>query len=344
MATKDHVRGGGPHAVARARRVGPARRRDSDRAAAAQVTSGQVAGGRRAAGSAVTCRISCWPAPDRTVRVVNVKPTARPAHPAIEEALAWPGELFEARGWGYEAWSGADPVLLPNVRFLAGYRRLGMPPDAVTAAVLGEVRPRRARGRAAGGGDAAGPRRPAVAGQRAGRAACPALRRGGRPAVSAGHLLADPSTRLLDAPGDPVEGAGAELGVLGEAELAWLREHVAHVQRVRTGFRRGCATVSAHAAGVAMGVHVMRLARTSASAEMHEGLARSSGRGLAAVIVRGPGLDLDGAVRQLGFAALSWFRGRTRLVSRPLRDTRRSLVLRWPADTPCPGHGRRVIR
>ena len=77
---------------------------------------------------------------DRTVQVVNVKPVARLADPAVAEALAWPGRLFEARGWGHEIWAGADPVLLANVRFLAGYRRPGMPPDAVTAAVLGEVR------------------------------------------------------------------------------------------------------------------------------------------------------------------------------------------------------------
>ena len=32
-------------------------------------------------------------------------------------------------------------MLLANARFLAGYRRQGTPPDAVTAAVLGEVRP-----------------------------------------------------------------------------------------------------------------------------------------------------------------------------------------------------------
>jgi hypothetical protein len=78
---------------------------------------------------------------DQTVRVVNVKPAARLADPAVAEALAWPGELFEARGWGHEVWTGADPVLLANVRFLAGYRRPGMPPDAVTAAVLGEIWP-----------------------------------------------------------------------------------------------------------------------------------------------------------------------------------------------------------
>ena len=77
---------------------------------------------------------------DQTVRVVNVKPAARLADPAVAEALAWPGELFEARGWGHEIWTGADPVLLANVRFLAGYRRPGIPPDAVTGAVLDLVR------------------------------------------------------------------------------------------------------------------------------------------------------------------------------------------------------------
>jgi hypothetical protein len=77
----------------------------------------------------------------QTVRVVNVKPAARLADPAIAEALAWPGELFEARGWGHEIWTGAEPVFLANVRFLAGYRRPGMPPDAVTDATRDEIRP-----------------------------------------------------------------------------------------------------------------------------------------------------------------------------------------------------------
>ena len=31
--------------------------------------------------------------------------------------------MRRARGWGFEAWSGADRGLLDNVRFLAGYRR-----------------------------------------------------------------------------------------------------------------------------------------------------------------------------------------------------------------------------
>ena len=77
---------------------------------------------------------------DHTVQVVNVKPAARLADLAVAEALAWPGPLFEAR-WDHEIWTGAPPVLLANVRFLAGYRRPGIPPDDVASAVLGEARP-----------------------------------------------------------------------------------------------------------------------------------------------------------------------------------------------------------
>lgn len=65
-----------------------------------------------------------------TVRVVNVKPADRLADPNIAEALGWPGELVERHGWEYEVWSGADPVLLENVRFLAAYRRPGVVPEA----------------------------------------------------------------------------------------------------------------------------------------------------------------------------------------------------------------------
>ncbi|MQS14705.1 TnsA-like heteromeric transposase endonuclease subunit [Streptomyces kaniharaensis] len=64
------------------------------------------------------------------VRVVNVKPADRAADPKIAEALAWPGELVGRHGWEYEIWSGADRVLLENVRFLAAYRRPGLVPEA----------------------------------------------------------------------------------------------------------------------------------------------------------------------------------------------------------------------
>ncbi len=63
------------------------------------------------------------------VCVVNVKPADRLNDPKIAEALAWPGELVERHGWEYEVWSGADPVLLENVRFLAAYRRPDVVPE-----------------------------------------------------------------------------------------------------------------------------------------------------------------------------------------------------------------------
>ncbi|PWI16510.1 hypothetical protein DI272_21810 [Streptomyces sp. Act143] len=57
------------------------------------------------------------------VRVINVKPADRLLDPEIAAARAWPGDLVEGHGWQYEIWSGADPVLPANVRFLAVYRR-----------------------------------------------------------------------------------------------------------------------------------------------------------------------------------------------------------------------------
>jgi hypothetical protein len=63
------------------------------------------------------------------IRVVNVKPVDRLTDPKIAEALAWPGELVERHGWEYEIWSGADRVVVENVRFLAAYRRPGVVPE-----------------------------------------------------------------------------------------------------------------------------------------------------------------------------------------------------------------------
>jgi hypothetical protein len=65
------------------------------------------------------------------VTVVNVKPAHRLADAKVAEALDWPGVLFTVHGWGYEVWSGCDPALLDNVRFLAGYRRREIVPDEV---------------------------------------------------------------------------------------------------------------------------------------------------------------------------------------------------------------------
>ncbi|MFC1408803.1 TnsA-like heteromeric transposase endonuclease subunit [Streptacidiphilus sp. N1-12] len=74
-----------------------------------------------------------------TVQVVNVKPADRLEDPKIVEALAWPGELVEGHGWRYEIWSGADPVLLENVRFLAAYRRAGVVPEVEVARAWSSV-------------------------------------------------------------------------------------------------------------------------------------------------------------------------------------------------------------
>lgn len=72
---------------------------------------------------------------DNTVRIVNVKPACRLADPKISKALAWPGALFQEHGWRYEIWTGADPIHLGNVSFLAAARRPGVvaPQDADTA-------------------------------------------------------------------------------------------------------------------------------------------------------------------------------------------------------------------
>ena len=59
---------------------------------------------------------------DSSPCVVNVKPLDQMAWPKVAEALGWAGEVFARRGWRHEVWSGACPVLLSNVRFLAGYR------------------------------------------------------------------------------------------------------------------------------------------------------------------------------------------------------------------------------
>jgi len=56
-------------------------------------------------------------------QVVNVKPRESLANPKIRNTLAWAHGALEQRGWATEVWSGTDPVLLANVRFLAGFRR-----------------------------------------------------------------------------------------------------------------------------------------------------------------------------------------------------------------------------
>jgi len=78
---------------------------------------------------------------DHSAQLVNVKPVSQLADPEVAEALEWPGRLARDHGWDYEIWSGADPVYLANLRFLAGYRRPWLLPPGVTDSVLARWRP-----------------------------------------------------------------------------------------------------------------------------------------------------------------------------------------------------------
>jgi hypothetical protein len=73
---------------------------------------------------------------DGSVVIVNVKPAEQLDVVEVADALAWAGRVFCERGWEHEVWSGADPQLLANVRFLAGYRRVELiAPVVETSAV-----------------------------------------------------------------------------------------------------------------------------------------------------------------------------------------------------------------
>lgn len=60
---------------------------------------------------------------DGGLTVVDVKPAAKLNHRDVADALHWAEGVIQARGWAYSIASEPDPVLLSNVRFLAGYRR-----------------------------------------------------------------------------------------------------------------------------------------------------------------------------------------------------------------------------
>jgi hypothetical protein len=76
---------------------------------------------------------------DGGVCVVNVKPAGQMAVPEVADALAWAGEVFTSRGWRHEIWSGTAPVLLANVRFLAGYRYADRVDAGLVTAIMQQV-------------------------------------------------------------------------------------------------------------------------------------------------------------------------------------------------------------
>ncbi|MGM9470205.1 TnsA-like heteromeric transposase endonuclease subunit [Streptomyces murinus] len=60
---------------------------------------------------------------DGLVTVVDVKAPSRMKDPKATAQFAWTHHVCARRGWAYETWSGGDPVVVENVRFLAGFRR-----------------------------------------------------------------------------------------------------------------------------------------------------------------------------------------------------------------------------
>ena len=73
--------------------------------------------------------------------VVDVKPARLLEDPKVAEVLSWTGRLCAGKGWGYEVWSGADPILLRNIRFLGAGRRPGLVDEDVLVKVAGAAQP-----------------------------------------------------------------------------------------------------------------------------------------------------------------------------------------------------------
>ncbi|MFC5665956.1 TnsA-like heteromeric transposase endonuclease subunit [Kitasatospora misakiensis] len=73
---------------------------------------------------------------DGRVGVVDVKAASRMGDSKVSAQFAWTRRICAGQGWDYETWSGADPVLVENVRFLAGYRR----PEVIDQDVVEQVR------------------------------------------------------------------------------------------------------------------------------------------------------------------------------------------------------------
>ena len=55
--------------------------------------------------------------------LVDVKPREQVSDTKVAETFDWVRYVFESLGWQFEIASEQPPVLLDNVRFLAGYRR-----------------------------------------------------------------------------------------------------------------------------------------------------------------------------------------------------------------------------
>lgn len=73
---------------------------------------------------------------DSGLRVVAVKSKMELEHPKVAATFRWVRDVVESAGWTFEVYSEPDPVLLANVRFFAGFRRV----DSVIPELLHELR------------------------------------------------------------------------------------------------------------------------------------------------------------------------------------------------------------
>ncbi|MEV1088137.1 TnsA-like heteromeric transposase endonuclease subunit [Streptomyces microflavus] len=73
---------------------------------------------------------------DGLVTVVDVKAPSRMKDPKVIAQFDWTRQVCSRRGWVYETWSGAEPAVVENVRFLAGYRRRDLVETSLIARVL----------------------------------------------------------------------------------------------------------------------------------------------------------------------------------------------------------------
>lgn len=76
---------------------------------------------------------------DGGLTVVDVKSAARVGNPKVIAQFDWARRICERHGLGFEVWSGCEPVLLANLRFLAGYRRAAMIATELVPAVMDAV-------------------------------------------------------------------------------------------------------------------------------------------------------------------------------------------------------------
>lgn len=77
---------------------------------------------------------------DGTVQVVDVKSADQLARPEVADVFEWTSRLMAAKGWRYSIWSGADAVMLRNVRFLAQGRRAHLVDGTVAMHLVRQAR------------------------------------------------------------------------------------------------------------------------------------------------------------------------------------------------------------